>query len=70
MTIIFQDTKVYGMKLWRMESGYIGVICNILIVGDRGFEPRSGIQFSKRQNVSSLLTRKYSISWGASVTER
>ena len=63
-----------------MESGYSGVqmevsearkvICNILIVGDRGSEPRSGIQLLKRQNVSSLLTRKYSISWGSSVTER
>ena len=39
-------------------------------VGDRGFEPRSGIQVSKKQNVRSLLTRKNSILWGASVTER
>ena len=29
--------------------------------GDRGFEPRSGIQVLKKQNVSSLLTRKDSI---------
>ena len=27
-------------------------------VGDRGFEPRSGIRFSKKQNVSSPLSRK------------
>ena len=27
-------------------------------VGNRGFEPRSGIQVSMKQNVSSLLTRK------------
>ena len=39
-------------------------------VGDRGFEPCSGIQVSKKQNVSSLLTRKHSILWGASVTEK
>ena len=39
-------------------------------VGDRGFEPLSGIQVSKKQNVSSPLTRRYSILWGASVTER
>ena len=36
-------------------------------VGDRGFEPRSGIQVSKKQNGSSLLTRENSILWGASV---
>ena len=35
-------------------------------VGDRGFERRSGIQVSKKQNVSSLLSHKYSILWGAS----
>ena len=39
-------------------------------VGDRGFEPRSGIQVLKKQNVSSPLTREDSILWGASVTER
>ena len=39
-------------------------------IGDRGFEPRSGIQVSKKQNVSSLLTRKDSILWGAPVTEK
>ena len=39
-------------------------------VGDRGFEPQSSLQVSKRQNVSSLLTRKDAILWGASVTER
>ena len=39
-------------------------------VGDRGFEPHSGIQVSKKQNVSFSLTRRYSILWGASVTER
>ena len=30
-------------------------------VGDRGFEPRSGIQVAKKQNASSLPTRKDSI---------
>ena len=30
---------------------------------------KAGLQVSKKQNVSSLLTRKYSILWGASVTE-
>ena len=38
--------------------------------GDRGFEPRCGIQVSKKQTVSSLFTRKDSILWGASVTEK
>ena len=30
-------------------------------VGDRGLEPHFGLQISKKQNVSSLLTRKDSI---------
>ena len=38
-------------------------------VGDFGFKPRSGIQVSKKQNVSSPLTGKDSILWGASVPE-
>ena len=38
-------------------------------IGDRGFEPRSGIQVSKKQNVSFPLIQ-YSILWAASVTER
>ena len=39
-------------------------------VGSRQFEPRSGIQVSKRQFFSSLLIRKlYLILGGASVTE-
>ena len=32
-------------------------------VGDRGFVPRSGIQVSKKQNVSSPLTRNDSTLW-------
>ena len=36
--------------------------------GDRGFETRSGIQLSKKQNVSSLLTRDDLLLWGPSVT--
>ena len=38
--------------------------------GGRGFETRSGTRVSKKRNVSSLLTRKDSILWGASVTEK
>ena len=55
---VFAGALVEWLKLptWRM--------------GDRGFEARSGIQVSKKQNVSSPLTRKYSILWKASVTER
>ena len=30
-------------------------------VGDRGFDPHSDMQVAKKQNVSSPLTRKYSI---------
>ena len=40
------------------------------IIGDRGFEPRSGIQVSKKQHVSSPITREDSILWGASLTGR
>ena len=39
-------------------------------VGDRGFEPHSGFQVSKKQNVSSPLTCEDSIILGASVIER
>ena len=39
-------------------------------VGDDGVEPRSGIQVSKKQHVSSPLTREDSILWGAYLTER
>ena len=38
--------------------------------GDRKFEPPPGLQVSKKQNVSSQLTRNDSIMWGASMTER
>ena len=38
-------------------------------VGDRGFKPHSTFQISKKQSVSSTLTRKNAILWGASVTE-
>ena len=37
-------------------------------VGDRGLEPRSGIQVSKKHNVSSPLTREDSRLWRAPVT--
>ena len=39
-------------------------------VGDRGLESHSGIRVSKKQNVSSSLTRKDPVLWRASVTER
>ena len=38
--------------------------------GDHGFEPHSGLQVSKKQNVSSPLIRKDSILWGTYVAER
>ena len=38
-------------------------------VGDRRFESHSGLQVSKKQNVSSPLTRIDAILWGGSVTE-
>ena len=39
-------------------------------VGDRGCEPRSSIQISRKQIVSSPFIRKNAILWEASVTER
>ena len=39
-----------------------------LEVGDRVFEPHSGLRDLKKQNVSSLLTWNDSILWRASVT--
>ena len=39
-------------------------------VRDRGFKPHSGLQVSKKQTGSSSLTRKDSILWQTSVTER
>ena len=42
-----------------------GPWCCAWKAGDRGFEPHSGLQVSKKQNVSSPLTRKDSILWGA-----
>ena len=41
-----------------------------LKVGGRGFEPHSGHQVSKKQNVSPPFTHNDSILWRASVTER
>ena len=38
-----------------------------LKVGDRGFEPHSGLDVSKKRKVSSSLIRKNSMLWGASV---
>ena len=39
-------------------------------VGDREFVPHSGIQVTKKQNVSSPQMREDSLLWGASATER
>ena len=39
-------------------------------VKDRGFEPHSGLQVSKKQYVSSLLIHNDSLLQGTSVTER
>ena len=46
------------------------VLLNLFRLLVRAFEPHCGLQVSKKQNVSSPLTRKDSILWGASVTKR
>ena len=38
-------------------------------IGDRRFEPNSGLQVSKKQNVSSSRTCKDSILWGVSMAD-
>ena len=46
------------------------ILFNRLGVGDRAFEPHSGLQVLKKENVSSPFTRKDSMFCGASVTAR
>ena len=46
-----------------------GVLVPARKVRDRGFVSCSGIQVSKKQNVSSLFNRQYCILWAASMTE-
>ena len=48
--------QLLKMPAWKVEDG--------------GLEPRSGNKVLKKQNVSSLLTRKDLMLWGASVTDR
>ena len=59
----FQSPFVGGclVRLLKLPAWKIGVA---------GSHTRSGIQVLKKQNVSSPLTRKDSIVWGASVTDR
>ena len=52
---------IFAMVLWLKLPAWK--------VGDRGFEPHSDIPVSKKQNVSSPLTRKDLILWGVSVTK-
>ena len=61
--------------LWRMTSARAGALVQWLMlpdwkVGDRGFEARSGLQVSKKQNSSPLLSREDSKLWGGSVTAK
>ena len=66
-----QDAASYYQTLKRVEritGAVVEASCLKLPtwkVRDRGLDPRSGIQVPKKQNVSSLLTRKHSESWGA-----
>ena len=74
---ILTEKSKKSMRYWYFVFGYgwAGALVQRLKlpawkVGDRGFVPRAGIHLSKKQNdVSSPLTRKDSILWGASVTE-
>ena len=67
--------NTYMLQGFHLKTVWAGAIVQWLKlpawkVGDRGFEPRSGIQVSKKQSVSTPFIRKDSILWGASVTER
>ena len=42
--------------LWTTRAG--ALVQWLKLPGDRGFEPHSDIQVSKKQNISSPLTRK------------
>ena len=48
-----------------VQQGWRGLLLKLYAwkVGDRGFEPRSDIQVSKKENVSSTLIREESIMW-------
>ena len=61
-TSVTSSLRAAVLVLWLKLSAWKG--------GDRGFEPHSDLEVSKKQNVSSPPTRKDSIMWGTSVTER
>ena len=61
---------VFYVRLDRAEALVQWLKLPAWKVRDRGFEPHSGLQVSKKQNVSSPLTHNDLILWGTSVTER
>ena len=61
-----QKTAWYKISKDKICSPTDFISADIWKIGDRGLEPHSGIWVLKKQNASSTLTRKDSIS----VTER
>ena len=51
-------------------GGGPGAVVKAACLESRWCEPNSGLQVSKKQNVPSPLTRKYSLLWGTSMSER
>ena len=73
MYITYRD-KPFLIIVGRPRQAGVAALVQLLKqptwkIGYREFDPRSGVQVSKKQNVSSLLTRKYLFLWGASLTE-
>ena len=58
------QTSTY-VKFCRAEALVQWLKLPVCKLGDHGFEP-SSLQVSRKQDVSSPLTSKYSILWGAS----
>ena len=75
MIIIFDltlyDTIVQGIDIITIFMNMVHLLkLHAWKVGDRVFEPHYGLQASKKQNVSSPLTREDFILRGAPVTEK
>ena len=68
--------QMYSLLLWKqlslpMTGWGPGAVVKLPAwkVEDSGFEPHSGLQVSKKQNVFPRSLVKYLLLWGASVTE-
>ena len=72
VTHVSRQTVLLLCYLLQNQVGSPGAVIKAACLGiaDREFDPRSGIQVLKKQNVSPLFTCEETISWKTSVTER